>query len=99
MQGMTAMPWMSPYEPKVKRGTAVFGSSPTVETRMPAAPERMPLPMFSGVMTAMVESPKRQSQKVSGPPKRRAKRASDAAKQSRKSVPTMPPKAEDRSEV
>ena len=83
----------------MKRGAPVLGSSPMVETKMPTAPETMPFPMLSGVITAMVESPKRHSQKLSGPPNWSANRAKDPARHSRNTVPTMPPKAEDKSDV
>ena len=68
-------------------------------TSMPMAPEIRPLTMLPEDMTAMVESPNRQSQRLSGPPKRRAKRASGAAMNSRNRVPTMPPKEDESSEV
>ncbi len=55
--------------------------------------------MLSRDMTAMVERPKMQSQKNSGPPKLRAKRARGADMKSRKKVPMTPPKAEARSEA
>lgn len=46
-------------------------------------------------MTAMVDKPKRQSQKFSGPPNRNAKRAKEAEKNNRKNAPTIVPKAEE----
>ena len=72
---------------------------PTVEISMPTAPETRPLPMLSALITAMVDRPNRQSQKFSGPPNLRAKRAREAARKSRKKLPTIPPKEEDSREV
>ena len=59
----------------------------------------MPFPMLSGVITAMVESPKRHSQKIF-PVRRIGVRIVPKIRQDTAGTrPTMPPKAEDKSDV